>query len=87
MQLKTLFRSPPSNAELASAQEACHASWREASDDVAEAYRNWDAAPRVERFLAHAAYLASLEREEHAASAYQEVVEQRRGGADGRVSW
>jgi hypothetical protein len=87
MQLKTLFRSTTSEAELASAQVAGYASWREASDGVAEAYRSWAAAPRGERFLAHAAYLAALEREEHAARAYQRLVEQFRGAAGGGVSW
>ena len=76
MQLKTLFRSTTSEAELASAKEARYASWREASDGVTEAYRSWSAAPRGERFLAHAAYLAALEREEHAARGYQRLVDQ-----------
>jgi hypothetical protein len=75
MQLKTLFRSPVNEAELGSAQEASYASWREASDGVAEAYRSWRAAPRDVRFMAHAAYLSALEHEEHAARAYQELVE------------
>ena len=87
MQLKTLFRTPASEAELASAQEASYASWREASDGVAGAYRSWAAAPRDERWLAHAAYLAALEREEHAAFAYQRLVEKLRGAVRGRVSW
>lgn len=87
MQLKTLFRTPASEAELASAEEASYASWRVASDGVAEAYRRWVAAPRAERFLAHAAYLDALAREEYAAYAYQELVEQRRGAGDGSGSW
>lgn len=87
MHLRTLFRSPASDAQLATAQEARYASWREASDRVAETYRSWTAAPRGERFLAHAAYMAALEREERAACAYQELVEQRLGGAKERVSW
>jgi hypothetical protein len=87
MQLKTLFRSPASDAQLAGAHEASYASWREASDRVAEAYRSWTAAPRSERFLAHAAYMAALEREERAAGAYQELVERRPRGANERVSW
>ena len=87
MQLKTLFRSPISDAELASAQHTSHARWRKASDGVAEAYRSWAAAPRGERWLAHAAYLAALEREEHAARAYQKLVEQPGAAVGGRVSW
>lgn len=87
MQLRTLFGSPAGKAQLASAQEASYASWREASDRVAETYRSWTAASRGERFLAHAAYMAALEREERAACAYQELVDQRLGGAEEKVSW
>ena len=87
MQLKTLFRTPVTEADLASAQDASHAHWRAASKGVAEAYRSWTAAPRGERWLAHAAYLAALEREEHAARAYQELVEQPRAAVGGRTSW
>jgi hypothetical protein len=76
MQLKTFFRTTTSEAGLARAPGASYARWREASDGVAEAYRSWIAAPRGERFLAHAAYLAALEREEDAARAYQRLVEQ-----------
>jgi hypothetical protein len=85
MQLKTLFRNTTTEAELASAQEASYANWRETSDGVAEAYRSWAAAPHDERWLAHAAYLAALEREEHAARAYQRLVEQPRSAEGGRV--
>lgn len=84
MQLKTLVRSPASEADLASA-EMSYAHWREASDGVTETYRSWAAAPLSERFVAHAAYLGALDREEHAACAYQELVEQRRSDADRMV--
>jgi hypothetical protein len=83
MQLKTLFRSPGRDEDLADAQQATYANWREASDGVAEAYRSWAAVPRGERFLAQAAYLAALERKERAAGAYQELVEQFRAAAAG----
>lgn len=86
MQLKTLFRSSVRDEDLAGAREATYANWRQASDGVADAYRGWAIAPCGERFLAHAAYLAALEREEHAAWAYQELVEQSRSAADARVS-
>jgi hypothetical protein len=76
MQLKTLFRKTATQAGLAGAHEASYASWRAASRGVAEAYRSWAAAPRAERWLAHAAYLAALDREENAARAYQRRVEQ-----------
>jgi hypothetical protein len=87
MQLKTLFRGQASEAELATAQEASYANWRDASDGVAEAYRSWAAAPRGERWLADAAYLGALEREEHAALAYQRLVEQIQCAVRGRASW
>lgn len=87
MQLKTFFRNTTTVAELVTAQKAGYMSWREASDGVAEAYRSWAAAPRDERWLAHAAYLAALDREERAARAYRELVEQLRGAVGGRVSW
>ncbi len=80
MQLKTMFSTAAREAQLADAQESSYAMWREASDAVAEAYRSWSAAPRGERWLTHAAYLAALEREEHAARDYQELVEQIRAG-------
>jgi hypothetical protein len=86
MQLKTFFRNATSEDELTTAQEGSYASWRLANDGVVEAYRGWAAAPRDERWLAHAAYLEALEREEHAARAYQYHVEQLRGAADERVS-
>jgi hypothetical protein len=86
MQLKTFFRNATTKAELASAQ-ASYASWREASDRVADAYRSWTAAPRDGRWMAHAAYLAALELEEDAAGAYQRRVEQLREAVRGRASW
>lgn len=86
MQLKTLFSNPASEAKRASAEEMSYAGWREARDGVAEAYRSWVAARRDEEWLAHAAYLAALECEEHAARAYQRHVERLRGTVGGRVS-
>ena len=77
MQLKTLFRGKTTtSARLAGTQEASYATWRAACQGVAEAYRSWAAAPRNVRWLAHAAYLTALDREEHAARAYQRRVEQ-----------
>ena len=83
MQLKKFFRSTTTEAELASAQVDSYASWRDASDGVAVAYRIWAAAPRNVRWLAHAAYLTALDREEHAARAYQRGVDQLRGAVGG----
>jgi hypothetical protein len=87
MQLKTFFRNAPTEADLVDDQEASYATWREASDGVAEAYRSWAAAPRSERWLAHAAYLAAFEREEQAARDYQRRVERLRDDVRGSISW
>jgi hypothetical protein len=76
MQLKPMFSAAAREAELADAQQSVHVAWREASAAVGDTYRRWSAAPRGERWLAHAAYLAALEREEHAARDYQDLVEQ-----------
>jgi hypothetical protein len=86
MLLKTLFRNTTSERELTTTEEASHASWQQASDGVAEAYRSWAVAPRDGRWSAHAAYLEALEREEHAARAYQRHIERLRGAVGGRVS-
>lgn len=95
MQLKTLFSTAAREAQLANAQKSIYATWREASDGVAQAYRSWSVAPRGERWLAHAAYLAALEREEQAAHDYQDLVEQIRaesgraspGAVPSRAAW
>ena len=86
MQLKTFFRNAPTEVDLVDAPEASYATWRQASDGVAEAYRSWAAAPRGERWLAHAAYLAAVDHEEQAARAYQRRVERLRDDVRGRVS-
>jgi hypothetical protein len=44
-----------------------YVSWREASAQVWRAYERWVGCPSSERRLAHAAYAASLDREEIAA--------------------
>lgn len=86
MQLKTFFRNAPTEVDLVEAQEASYATWRQASEGVAEAYRSWAAAPRGERWLAHAAYLAAVDHEEQAAAAYQRRAERLRDDVRGRVS-
>lgn len=42
--------------------------WCDAADDVAFAYEAWSAAGAGERGLAHAAYVAALDREQAASS-------------------
>lgn len=53
-----------------------YATWREESAAVAESYRGWDRAEGDERWLAYAAYIAALDREERAACAYRRLVEE-----------
>jgi len=50
-------------------------SWREECRTIRLAYRRWADCPRGERGLAYAAYLAALDREEHAAGAYADQIE------------
>jgi hypothetical protein len=68
----------PETVELVSAEATSYAIWRRACDGVTEAYRSWVGAARTERWLAHAAYVAALDREERAARAYQRLIEQAR---------
>ncbi len=58
------------------ALEVEYANWRRKNEAVSESYQSWTRAPRDERWLAYAAYLAALDREEHAAWAYRRIVEQ-----------
>ncbi len=52
-----------------------YVTWREESAAVTASYRSWDRAPRDERATAFAAYVAALDREEQAASAYRRLLE------------
>jgi hypothetical protein len=56
--------------------------WRDACEDVRDAYRAWAAAPHADAGAAHAAYVASADREAAAARLYEHVV--RRAVAPGR---
>jgi hypothetical protein len=48
--------------------------WRECARTVADAYARWSTASGPERALRFAAYIAALDQEQHAASAYGEAV-------------
>jgi hypothetical protein len=52
-----------------------YVSWREESSAVAASYENWSAAERRDNRLAFSAYLAAVDREEHAAATYRCAVE------------
>jgi hypothetical protein len=63
-----------------------YVSWREECHAVALAYERWIAADRGEGALAYAAYLAALDREEHAARTYAHRVECVSGSVTGSVT-
>ena len=52
-----------------------YVSWREACGAVAQAYENWRCAGRQEQKLAFSEYVAALNREEQAATVYQQAVQ------------
>jgi len=56
-----------------------YVAWREACADVSAAYERWIRSLRRDRSLAFAAYLAALEREEHASRVYERRIERVRG--------
>jgi hypothetical protein len=49
--------------------------WREACLTVRRAYDSWAIARPIERRLAHAAYVAALDREGEAAASYERRIE------------
>ncbi len=51
-----------------------YVNWREACAEVASAYQRWSVAARRDEALTFSAYLAALDREERAASAYQQAI-------------
>lgn len=51
-----------------------YVSWREACTAVAVSYENWRCSDRPDKKLAFSAYVAALDREERAATAYQLAV-------------
>jgi hypothetical protein len=53
-----------------------YVSWREACAAVAASYQSWKSSDRPDQKLAFSAYVAALDREEQAASAYQRAVAQ-----------
>jgi hypothetical protein len=75
----SLKRSSPYEAartELIDAVMDAYVTWREESVAVAASYQRWNRAPRDARGTAFEAYVAALDREEHAASAYRRLIEQ-----------
>ena len=53
-----------------------YVSWREACAAVAVSYENWRCSDRPDKKLAFSMYVAALDREEQAATAYQLAVAQ-----------
>jgi hypothetical protein len=52
-----------------------YVAWREECHAVWHAYQRWADSDRRERRLAHAGYVAALDREEHAARTYADQIE------------
>jgi hypothetical protein len=69
------FPTAPLN-DLVDAMIDHYVSWREECAAVALAYENWSSAARRDAALAYSAYLAALDREEHAAASYRRCAEQ-----------
>jgi hypothetical protein len=75
----SLKRSSPyaaTSTKLIDAVMDAYVSWREESVAVAASYQRWSCAPRDARACAFYAYVAALDREEHAASVYRRLIEQ-----------
>jgi hypothetical protein len=53
-----------------------YVSWRDACSAVAVSYENWKCSGRTEKKLTFSAYVAALDREEQAATAYERSVAQ-----------
>jgi hypothetical protein len=53
----------------------CYASWREEAATVRSAYERWNTELEGDELTAFAAYLAALDREEHAAHVLHEATE------------
>jgi hypothetical protein len=56
--------------------------WRDESAAVESAYEQWRGVKRRDRTVAFAAYLAALDREEHAARVFRDCAEQIFGPTD-----
>jgi hypothetical protein len=52
-----------------------YVSWREACQAVRQAYGEWGESDHSQRTLTYAGYLAALDREEQAASAYADQID------------
>lgn len=76
MNLRKPYQAEQTYSELGDALVDLYVTWREESGSVAASYQSWISAGRDEDQLAYAAYIAALDREEHAACAYQRLVEQ-----------
>jgi len=50
--------------------------WRDACTAVAVSYENWKCSDRTDNTLAFSVYVAALDREEQAATAYERAVTQ-----------
>jgi hypothetical protein len=75
MNLNRAARAAASRSKLADALLDGYVAWREESAVVHSAYQRWERAARPERDIAFDEYVAALDREERAASAYRQLAE------------
>jgi hypothetical protein len=75
MNLSRAARSAASRTKLADALMDGYVTWREQSAAVHSAYQRWERAARHEREIAFDEYIAALDREEWAATAYRQLTE------------
>jgi hypothetical protein len=84
MNLRKTYPADQDYSELGDALLDLYVTWREESGSVAQSYQSWISAGRDQERLAYSAYVAALDREEHAAAAYQRLVEQ---ASDAHSRW
>jgi hypothetical protein len=74
MSLNRTSRRAEASTQLVDAVMDAYVTWRERS--AAVTYQSWSSGTREGRVTAYQAYVAAVDREEHAAAAYQGLLEQ-----------
>ena len=76
MSLNRTSRRAEASTRLVDAVMDAYVTWREESATVAATYQSWSSGTREGRARAYEAYVSAVDREEHAAAAYQDLLEQ-----------
>jgi hypothetical protein len=76
MSLNRTSRRAEASTQLVDAVMDAYVTWRERSAAVTATYQSWSSGTREGRVTAYQAYVAAVDREEHAAAAYQGLLEQ-----------